>query len=290
MRSFEALLDKARKLPLPEAILAMEEEERGIPRDLLLDRMLSRLREIKSSVVSVEQRPPRGRLVGGEGEALDSLRRASSPLSGDFVSMACSIAMKVAVGNASMRRIVACPTAGSCGIVPGVLSAYSRTHQVSEEELLKSLLVAGAVGSVIAERATLAGAEGGCQAECGAAAAMACSALVYLKGGDPDAVFHGAALVLQSIMGMVCDPVAGLVEVPCVIRNGSMVGIAALCADMALAGIRSTIPPDEVVDAMDAVGRSLPAALRETSEGGLAATPTGQRIAMRLLAEAPRLD
>ncbi|MCX7827967.1 MAG: L-serine ammonia-lyase, iron-sulfur-dependent, subunit alpha [Thermanaerothrix sp.] len=290
MRSFDAILERARNLSLTDAILSIEEEERGVPRAVVLERMLSRLRDMKASVVSVEQRPPRARLVGGEGESLEHLRRSGSPLSGDFVSLACSISMKVAVGNAAMRRIVACPTAGSCGIVPGVLAAYSRTHEVSEEELLKGLLVAGAVGSVIAERATLAGAEGGCQAECGAAAAMACAALVHLKGGDPEAVFHGAALVLQSIMGMVCDPVAGLVEVPCVVRNGTMVGVAALCADMALAGVRSTIPPDEVVDAMAAVGRALPSALRETSEGGLAATPTGQRIARQLMAEAPRLN
>lgn len=228
--------------------------------------------------------------MGGEGEALEAYRRSQGALSGDLVATACSMAMKVAVGNAAMRRIVACPTAGSCGIVPGVLGAYSRLNDPSEEELLKALIVAGAVGSVIAQRATLAGAEGGCQAECGAAAAMAAAALTYLRGGDPEAVFHSSALVLQSIMGLVCDPIAGLVEVPCVLRNGTMVGMAVLCSDLAMAGIRSTVPPDEVVDAMDSVGLALPSALRETSEGGLAATPTGQRIARQLLSEAPRLD
>ena len=291
MRSFEVILARCREgLSLPEAVLALEEEERGIPAAEVRERMRRRLEDLEASVRGVEEHPARGRLVGGEAERMEAYLREGSPLSGPFTAQASALALKVATGNAAMRRIVAAPTAGSCGILPGVLVAYRRTFASSEEELLAALVVAGAVGSVVAERATLAGAEGGCQAECGAAAAMAASALAVLRGGSPEDGVHAAALVLQSVLGLVCDPVAGLVEVPCVLRNGSLVGLAVLGADLALAGVRSLIPPDEVVDALGSVGRALPASLRETSRGGLAATPTGQAIARRLAAEAPRLE
>ena len=291
MRSFEAILARCREgLSLPEAVLALEEEERGIPAAEVRERMRRRLEDLEASVRGVEEHPARGRLVGGEAERMEAYLREGSPLSGPFTAQASALALKVATGNAAMRRIVAAPTAGSCGILPGVLVAYRRTFASSEEELLAALVVAGAVGSVVAERATLAGAEGGCQAECGAAAAMAASALAVLRGGSPEDGVHAAALVLQSVLGLVCDPVAGLVEVPCVLRNGSLVGLAVLGADLALSGIRSLIPPDEVVDALGSVGRALPASLRETSRGGLAVTPTGAALARRLASEAPRLE
>ncbi|EFQ22800.1 L-serine dehydratase, iron-sulfur-dependent, alpha subunit [Aminomonas paucivorans DSM 12260] len=291
MRSFEAILARCREgLSLPEAVLALEEEERGIPAAEVRERMRRRLEDLEASVRGVEEHPARGRLVGGEAERMEAYLREGSPLSGPFTAQASALALKVATGNAAMRRIVAAPTAGSCGILPGVLVAYRRTFAPSEEELLAALVVAGAVGSVVAERATLAGAEGGCQAECGAAAAMAASALAVLRGGSPEDGVHAAALVLQSVLGLVCDPVAGLVEVPCVLRNGSLVGLAVLGADLALSGIRSLIPPDEVVDALGSVGRALPASLRETSRGGLAVTPTGAALARRLASEAPRLE
>ena len=291
MRSFEAILARCREgLSLPEAVLALEEEERGIPAAEVRERMRRRLEDLEASVRGVEEHPARGRLVGGEAERMEAYLREGSPLSGPFTARASALALKVATGNAAMRRIVAAPTAGSCGILPGVLVAYRRTFAPSEEELLAALVVAGAVGSVVAERATLAGAEGGCQAECGAAAAMAASALAVLRGGSPEDGVHAAALVLQSVLGLVCDPVAGLVEVPCVLRNGSLVGLAVLGADLALSGIRSLIPPDEVVDALGSVGRALPASLRETSRGGLAVTPTGAALARRLASEAPRLE
>ena len=271
-------------------MLALEEEERGIPAAEVRERMRRRLEDLEASVRGVEEHPARGRLVGGEAERMEAYLREGSSLSGPFTAQASALALKVATGNAAMRRIVAAPTAGSCGILPGVLVAYRRTFASSEEELLAALVVAGAVGSVVAERATLAGAEGGCQAECGAAAAMAASALAVLRGGSPEDGVHAAALVLQSVLGLVCDPVAGLVEVPCVLRNGSLVGLAVLGADLALSGIRSLIPPDEVVDALGSVGRALPASLRETSRGGLAVTPTGAALARRLASEAPRLE
>ena len=291
MRSFEAILARCREgLSLPEAVLALEEEERGIPAAEVRERMRRRLEDLEASVRGVEEHPARGRLVGGEAERMEAYLREGSPLAGPFTAQASALALKVATGNAAMRRIVAAPTAGSCGILPGVLVAYRRTFASSEEELLAALVVAGAVGAVVAERATLAGAEGGCQAECGAAAAMAASALAVLRGGSPEDGVHAAALVLQSVLGLVCDPVAGLVEVPCVLRNGSLVGLAVLGADLALSGIRSLIPPDEVVDALGSVGRALPASLRETSRGGLAVTPTGAALARRLASEAPRLE
>ena len=188
-------------------------------------------------------------------------------------------ALKTAECNACMKRIVAAPTAGSCGVLPAVLLPLARSGEADEESICDALYVAAGFGQVIAARATLAGAEGGCQAEVGAASAMAAAALCSLKGGTPEQCAAAAAMALGNLLGLVCDPVAGLVEVPCVKRNVVGVVNAISCANMALAGIVSRIPPDEVIDAMAEVGSSMSADLRETARGGLAATPTGKRIA-----------
>ena len=199
-------------------------------------------------------------------------------LLGPVASLAAAMALSSSEVNASMRRIVACPTAGSCGIVPAALLSVSMQREKSRAETLHALFAASGVGIIIGSRATLAGAEGGCQAECGAAAAMAAAGVVELMGGTPEQAFHAAAMTIKNVLGLVCDPVAGLVEVPCVKRNASGVMNALLCADLALAGVESYIPFDEVVDAMYAVGRGLPESLRETAKGGLAATPTAKRL------------
>jgi L-serine dehydratase len=201
---------------------------------------------------------------------------------GGHLTRAVARALGIAEVNAAMGRIVAAPTAGSCGIVPGVLLTVAEQLGLGDGEIVDGLWVAGLVGQVIQGRIALSGAQGGCQAECGAAAAMAAAAACHLAGGDAPASTHAAAIALKNLLGLVCDPVAGLVEVPCIKRNAGGVAIALTAAEMALAGIRSVIPPDEVVMAMAEIGHGLPLTLRETGEGGLAATPTGRAIAAAL--------
>lgn len=217
-------------------------------------------------------------MSGGNAYCYHNYCRQGKSLLGPVVSLAAAMALSSSEVNASMRRIVACPTAGSCGIVPAVLLSLSRQYGKSREETIRALFCASGVGIMIGSRATLAGAEGGCQAECGSAAAMAAAAAVELLGGSPEQAFHAAAMAIKNVLGLVCDPVAGLVEVPCVKRNASGAVNALLSTDLALAGVESYIPFDETVEAMYAVGRSMPESLRETAMGGLAATPTGRRL------------
>ena len=218
-------------------------------------------------------------MVGGDGEKLEEFHKKKNRLIGDFLTEVMEKAVKMGESNACMKRIVAAPTAGSCGVIPAVLLTYEKQKNVSEDKLVEALFVAAGIGEVIAASASIAGAEGGCQAEIGSASAMAAGAVAYLEGGKEQEIVHAAALALKNMLGLTCDPVAGLVEVPCVKRNVVGVVNAISCANMALAGIVSRIPPDEVIDAMAEVGSSMSADLRETARGGLAATPTGKRIA-----------
>ena len=217
-------------------------------------------------------------LVGDSGEKMAKAVREGVNCSGEFMGKVMANALKMAEANACMRRIVAAPTAGSCGVIPAVFCTYEEHFKVDEDKMIEALYVAAGVGNVIAERAFVSGAAGGCQAEIGAASAMAAAGLTSLRGGSNEAVAHSAAMALANLLGLVCDPVAGLVEVPCVKRNVIGAINAVSCSDMAMAGITSRIPPDEVIDAMKEVGMALPSKLRETGEGGLAATPTGIRI------------
>ncbi|MEW6622004.1 MAG: L-serine ammonia-lyase, iron-sulfur-dependent, subunit alpha [Bacillota bacterium] len=203
----------------------------------------------------------------------------------DRLSKVCARALAVSELNAAMGRIVAAPTAGSCGILPAVLATVGEDINSTDDEIVDALFVAAGIGIVIAERASISGAEGGCQAECGSAAAMAAGAVVYLYNGAPEQVFHGAALALKNTLGLVCDPVAGLVEVPCIKRNAILAVQALAAADLALAGVKSAIPPDEVIDAMGEIGRCMPAIYKETALGGLAATPTGIKLKERIARE-----
>ena len=216
-------------------------------------------------------------LTGGDAWRMQTAYEKA--LSGPFCARAMATALAVAEHNAAMGQIVASPTAGSCGILPGALLPMMELHQTPREQICLALLCAGGIGLVIAQQATIAGAEGGCQAECGAAAAMAAAALVEVNGGSPESCIHAVAMALKNQLGLVCDPVAGLVEVPCIKRNAGGVMCAIAAADLALAGIRSVIPADEVILAMGEVGAALPCSLRETAQGGLAATPTGLRLA-----------
>ncbi len=214
-------------------------------------------------------------LVGGDGEKLADARREDSLLCGSFLGLVMEKAVKMGESNACMRRIVAAPTAGSCGVLPAVFLSLEEEKGYSKEEMAKALYVSAGIGGIIAQRASVSGAAGGCQAEIGAASAMAAGAVAFLLGGDGEAIAHAAALAMKNLLGLACDPVAGLVEVPCVKRNVIGAVNALTSADLANAGIRSKIPPDEVFDAMRNVGRMLPEDLRETGKGGLAATPTG---------------
>ena len=213
---------------------------------------------------------------------MEQAHQEGKSLGGDYLAAVTAEALKTAECNACMKRIVAAPTAGSCGVLPAVLLPLARSGEADEESICDALYVAAGFGQVIAARATLAGAEGGCQAEVGAASAMAAAALCHLKGGAPEQCAAAAAMALGNLLGLVCDPVAGLVEVPCVKRNVVGAVNAVSCANMALAGVDYAIPCDEVIDAMGRVGSLLSPDLRETGQGGLAATPTGLRIAQAL--------
>ncbi len=208
-------------------------------------------------------------VVGGQAALLNA--HAQAALGGPVLGQAAALALAIAECNACMGRIVAAPTAGACGILPAALLTAQQTRGYTDDQLVDALFTAAAVGKVIAARASISGAEGGCQAECGSAAAMAAAALAELAGGTPQMAADACAFAMMNSLGLVCDPVGGLVEVPCVYRNVAGVAVALTAADMALSGIRSPIAADDVIDAMRTVGDAMPASLRETGEGGCAA-------------------
>ena len=280
---------------ISELVRAAEEKKTGIGKLALLEqaeamektplelfeKMQIDLQVMVQAVRTGEEKNQRSMsgLTGGEAYKMNAyVKKTGGGLSGAFLGRAMARALAVAGCNASMGRIVAAPTAGSCGILPGCLVSMMEDRGVPEEDVISAMFTAGAFGMVIANRASVAGAQGGCQAECGSAAAMAAAALAELMGGTPAQCADACAIAIASQLGLVCDPVAGLVEIPCIKRNVSGVMIAFSSADMALAGIEARIPADECLDAMREVGDALPASLKETAEGGLAATPTGRRL------------
>ncbi len=226
-----------------------------------------------------------GGLISGVASRHQRYAESKGGLAGRLANQVMAYALSSSEVNAAMGCICAAPTAGACGILPAVLFGLREEYDLSRGELQLALLTASGVGAVITRNATVSGAEGGCQAECGVAAAMAASAAVFLSNGTNEASIHAAAFALMNSMGLVCDPIAGLVQVPCAQRNASQAVNALLSADLALAGMRSIIPPDEVVDAMLRVGHMLPDALKETAQGGIAATPAGKRIASEIFPE-----
>ena len=260
-------------------VLADQAEQLCILPDALYERMDARLSVMEDSVkagMNPALRSTSG-LTGGDASRMWD-HAASGGICGGFTNRAMARALAVSENNAAMGKIVAAPTAGSCGILPGAVVSMLDEGRCSREAAVMALFTAGAFGMVIAQNASIAGAEGGCQAECGSAAAMAAAALVELMGGTPQQCAHACAMAIKNQLGLVCDPVAGLVEIPCIKRNVSGVTIAFSSAEMALAGIESKIPADECIGAMREVGCSIPSALRETAKGGLAATPTGERL------------
>lgn len=261
-----------------EVVLEEDCHERGIS----VEEGFAQVTKVYQAMKEADQEYDAGitstsKLAGGDGEKLRQYREKETSLCGDFVVGVMEKAVKMGESNACMKRIVASPTAGSCGVVPAVLLSLQERFSYSDEEMTKALLVAAGIGGVIASRAFIAGAAGGCQAEIGSASAMAAGAAAYLQGGDMDTICHAAAMALKNLLGLACDPVGGLVEVPCVKRNVIGATSALTATDMALAGIRSKIPPNEVIDAMRSIGVAMPSCIKETGKGGLAMTPEGQK-------------
>ncbi len=274
---------QARDLPFWEVVLRSDMEDRQVSRNQSLAKMLTVWQAMSDAAdnYSGRRRSASG-LVGGDGMRMRQYALRGKAMTGGYVSEVIAEALGMAESNACMCRIVAAPTAGSCGVLPAVMLPLCRHEDLSQHQILEALYVASGIGAVIAHKASIAGASGGCQAEIGTASAMAAGALVALRGGSGAQIGHAVAMALKNLMGLVCDPVAGLVEVPCVKRNVIGAVNAVSAADMALAGIESRIPVDEVIDAMGEVGRRMPVEFRETALGGLAATPTGQAVKARM--------
>ncbi|MBJ8350089.1 L-serine ammonia-lyase, iron-sulfur-dependent, subunit alpha [Streptococcus zalophi] len=271
---------------IAELMIATEEELTGRSREEILSIMTKNLDVMKSSVNDgLNDSKSISGLTGGDALKLDNYLKKGKTLSGHFVLSAARNAIAVNEQNAKMGLVCATPTAGSAGCLPAVLTTAIDKLKLGEKEQLDFLFTAGAIGLVIANNASISGAEGGCQAEVGSASAMGAAALVMAAGGTPLQASQATAFVIKNLLGLICDPVAGLVEVPCVKRNAMGATLALVCADMALAGITSKIPVDEVIDAMYQVGSSLPVAHRETAEGGLAITPTGRRYAQEIFGD-----
>lgn len=246
-----------------------------------LDKRYEVMEEAAGKALTKERKTV-GSLITGITRPQYEYAKSGEGLCGSFLNMVMARALSCSEVNASMGKICAAPTAGACGILPAVLISMAEKEELSREKVLEGLLVASGIGAVIMKNATVAGAEGGCQAECGVAAAMAAAAAVYLKGGTAEMVADSVAISLMNCMGLVCDPVAGLVQVPCAQRNASQAVNALLSADLVLAGMKSLIPADEVVDAMYRVGKLLPYQLKETALGGIAKTKTGQAISQEI--------
>jgi L-serine dehydratase len=265
---------------LGRAAIRVEADEAAVPAEDVVARLEATLEAMSSSVVGglASNRRSRSGLTGGDAQML---RDHTAGIAGPVLRDALAGALAVAESNASMGRVVAAPTGGASGVVPGVLFAVAASVEASRSALVEALACAGAVGGIVAARATLSGAAAGCQAEIGTASAMAAAAACELAGGTAEQCGHAASLALQGQLGLVCDPVGGLVEVPCVARNATAAAVALAAAEMALAGVTFPIPFDEVADAMASVGRALPASLRETALGGLAATPAAVALVER---------
>ena len=274
---------QARDLSFWEVILQADMEDRQVSRNQSMAKMLTVWQAMSDAAdnYSGRRRSVSG-LVGGDGMKMRQYALRGKAMTGGYVSEVIAEALSMAESNACMCRIVAAPTAGSCGVLPAVMLPLCRHERLSQHQILEALYVASGIGGIIAHKASIAGASGGCQAEIGTASAMAAGALVALRGGSGEQIGHAVAMALKNLMGLVCDPVAGLVEVPCVKRNVIGAVNAVSCADMALAGIESRIPVDEVIEAMGEVGRRMPVEFRETALGGLAATPTGQAVKARM--------
>lgn len=276
---------KEKNVPIWEYTIMCEEEESGLTRSVIIEKMRQNLNTMRDAAEygCVNKTRSISGLIGGDAIKLNKYADSKNTLTGKFMIKAMARAVSCSEVNAAMGKIVAAPTAGSCGIIPAAIITAGEKLNKTEDELINALFTASGVGIIIAKNATLSGAEGGCQAECGSAAAMGAAAVVEMMGGTPAMALDAAAIVIKNILGLVCDPVGGLVEVPCAKRNISGVVSALTTADLTMSGVASRIPFDDTVIAMYKVGKQLPCELRETAMGGLATTPTGLRLANEIL-------
>lgn len=274
---------ETKSLPFWRVILQDDMKERNVSEEESFATMRHMYQAMKEADNSYDASlRSASKIAGGDGAKLEQFGKKSGTLMGDFLTEVIEKAVKMGESNACMRRIVAAPTAGSCGVIPAVLLTYEKQRGVEESRLIESLFVAAGIGEVIATSASISGAGGGCQAEIGSASAMAAGAIAYLEGGSNEDIANATALALKNMLGLTCDPVAGLVEVPCIKRNASGAVNAILASQMTMAGIKSAIAPDEVIDSMQRIGKLIPACLRETGQEGLAITPSAQRIVKEL--------
>lgn len=261
-----------------EIVQQADADERGVSKEESFETMRKMYQAMREAD---EHYDPKVRsasgMAGGAGQLLHEYNETGANICGDFVGKVMEKAIKMGESNACMHRIVAAPTAGSCGVIPAVFLVAEEMLRLSENQMVEAMYVSAGIGSVIAENASLAGASGGCQAEIGSASAMAAGGLAYLQGGDAGQIADAAAFALKNMLGLACDPVGGLVEVPCIKRNVAGAVNALTSAQLAMAGIKSAIPADEVIDAMRRIGNEMPSNIRETSLGGLATSPTAQK-------------
>lgn len=264
-------------LAISEVMIRRELANTDDTREDIIKKMTKSLNIMKSAVKIPLETPTKtmGGLIGGEEKKIFDRIKQGKSLCGSLTTKALAYSLGVLEVNASMGTIVAAPTAGASGVVPGVLLSLQEEFNLSDECVLNGLFNASAIGYLLMRNASVAGAEAGCQAEVGSASAMAASAVVEMMGGSPSQCMYAASTALQNMLGLVCDPVAGLVEVPCQARNGMGATNALICAEMALSGIKNIIPLDEMIDCMYSVGKTMPSELRETALGGCAKTPTG---------------
>lgn len=281
-KSMAEMVEQAvtRNCSLHEVVLQAEMAQSDLSRTELRRRMQRRLEVMRHSAEQGVAKPvvSLSGISGGNAHRLWTWLQGHQPVTGPILSRSIARAMAVNEVNAGMGCIVATPTAGSAGILPGVLLTLQEAYDFSDDALVNALFTAAGIGTVIVHRAHVSGAAGGCQAETGSAAAMAAGAAVELLGGSPQQSAQAVAITLKNMLGLVCDPVAGLVEVPCVKRNAAGAAQCFVAVDLALAGIESVIPPDEVIDAMASIGRNMDSRFKETAQGGLAATPTGKKL------------
>jgi len=283
IESLAFLMEAGKQQDLFDVILRSDCIERGVDKEQSFAQMKALYKAIcrAKDGYDPDMRSSSG-MVGGDGARMRRYVAAGKTICGEYMGGVIAQAIEMGESNACMKCIVAAPTAGSCGVLPAVLLPYQKRENLSDDDMTRAMYIAGAVGQVVATKASIAGAAGGCQAEIGTASAMGAAALCYLAEGDAEAVCHAAAIAIKSLLGLVCDPIAGLVEVPCVKRNAAGAAIAMTSADIALAGVRSAVPPDEVIMAMKEVGDKMDVSLRETGIGGIAGTPFAQKISEKM--------
>ena len=283
IESLRALMEAGENQNLCDIIIHSDCVDRGVTKEASFEKMRALYAAIRRARAGYDPAlRSASDMVGGDGAKMRAYVQSGKTICGDYIGQVIAQAREMGESNACMKCIVAAPTAGSCGVLPAVLLPYQAREGLDDNTMVRAMYVAGAIGQVVAAKASIAGAAGGCQAEIGTASAMGAAALCYLGGGDAQAVCHAAAIAIKSMLGLVCDPIAGLVEVPCVKRNAAGAMIAMSSADMALAGIRSAVPPDEVILAMREVGDKMDVSLKETGVGGVAGTPFGQKIAEKM--------